>query len=228
MSDLIDFLRSLIMTTVKIDKKYRETVPDIISKMTSLVEMSDDGHRRKKRKPKSMKLGKDGLYPTENTQVRKWWAINRPEISDEETNVPQSQIRSHVDLLRTRETQLQMVLIFEVMALEPLRAQEEETESQLPGLERAPKQTQQTSGSEEPRKRNKQNLPVLIDVHADRLCIWQSTASDELRLLEDSQVAPHSNSGEPTQKASADSLKDFCTDIILPLYASTPQSKGLC
>ncbi|KAM0322881.1 hypothetical protein ACHAQA_009223 [Verticillium albo-atrum] len=215
MNDLIDYLTSQIMTTVQMDKKYRETIPDIISKMKTHVESSDDGSKPKKRKPKKLKLGKDGLYPTEDSNIRTWWTTNKPEFTDEDVSITPAQIRSHVELLRTRETQLQMILILEILALEPLRLKEDEEASQLPGL--APTERKDASASQTPKKRNKHKLPVLVDVHADRLCIWQSTASDELRLLEDSQVITEATASKPGQKASADPLKDFCTDIIMQL-----------
>lgn len=215
MDDLIEYLTSQIMTTVQLDKKYRETIPDIISKMKTHVESSDDGSKPKKRKPKKMKLGKDGLYPTEDSVVRTWWTANRPEIADEDASITPAQIRSHVDLLRTRETQLQMILILEILSLELLRPKENEEESQLPGL--APTENKDGSASQPVKKRSKHKLPVLVDVHADRLCIWQSTASDELRLLEDTQVVTQADGTKLGQKASADPLKDFCTDIIMQL-----------
>ncbi|WYZ42849.1 hypothetical protein EsH8_VI_000548 [Colletotrichum jinshuiense] len=217
MNDLIDFLKSLVMTTVQIDKKYRETIPDVISKLKTHVDSSDDGNKPKRRKSKKMKLGKDGMYPGEDDLVRKWWDSNKPELNDDDATITPTQIKSHVTLLRTRETQLQMILILEILALEPLRTAEGEGESQLPGLlgetevEKAPEAL--------PKKRSKHNFPVLADVHADRLCIWQSTASDEMRMLEDSQVTAPAG-GEPAQRASADPLKDFCTDIVMPFFAA--------
>ncbi|TIC94199.1 hypothetical protein CH35J_009439 [Colletotrichum higginsianum] len=217
MNDLIDFLKSLVMTTVQIDKKYRETIPEIISKLKTHIDTSDDGSKPKRRKSKKMKLGKDGMYPGEDDHVRNWWSSNKPEFSDEDKTITPAQIKSHVSLLRTRETQLQMILILEILALEPLRTAEGDGESQLPGLSGEPEVEKAVEA--QPKKRSKHNFPVLADVHADRLCIWQSTASDELRMLEDSQVTTPSG-GEPAQKASSDPLRDFCTDIVMPLGPS--------
>ncbi|CAM1506584.1 Fc.00g062250.m01.CDS01 [Cosmosporella sp. VM-42] len=217
MGDLIDFLKSLILTTVQIDKKYRETVPEVISKMKTTVESSDEG-RKKKRRSKKMKLGKDGLYPYEEDHVRKWWTTNKPELKDDETDVPAQQIKSLISMLRTRETQLQMILILEILALEPLRAAEDADESQLPALPGAI-ESQDQMAPPPPKKRNKHNLPVLVDVHADRLTIWQSTISDEQLLLEDSQVSRHPGDDNP-QNASSEPLKDFCVDVIVPFFSA--------
>ncbi|RDA87915.1 hypothetical protein CP532_1707 [Ophiocordyceps camponoti-leonardi (nom. inval.)] len=222
MADLIEFLKSLILTTVQIDKKYRDTIPDLISKTKLGYDSSDENRSQRRRRPRKMRIGKSGLYPREDESIRKWWASKQPQQSDDDDNddLPSPpQLRSHLSLLRTRETQLQMIIGLEILALEPLKAAAEAGEDslpQLPGLEAteeaAPPQT----------KRNRHNIPVLIDVHADRLTIWQSTASDEQLLIEDSQVSRGSQLGGQSQqqRASSEPLKDFCVDIIVPFFSS--------
>ncbi|KAF7551684.1 hypothetical protein G7Z17_g4840 [Cylindrodendrum hubeiense] len=217
MGDLIEFLKSLVLTTVQIDKKYRETIPDVITKMKGIAESSDEG-RKKKRRVKKMRLGKDGLYPYEEDHIQKWWISNKPELHDEGTNIPTQQIKSLASMLRTRETQLQMILILEILALTPLRATEDAEDSQLPPL---PGATESQGGmAPPPKKRNKHNLPVLVDVHADRLTIWQSTVSDEQLLLEDSQATHQSGDVQLQQKSSTEPLKDFCVDVIVPFFSA--------
>lgn len=215
MVDLIDFLKSLILTTMQIDKKYRETIPEIIAKMKTLTETSDEG-RKKKRKLRKMKLGKDSLYPMEDESIRKWWNANKPQTNEEEASISTTQLKSHVSMLRTRETQLQMILVLEILALEPLKAADEAAFLNLPTLPGADSRQEQNMAPP-PKKRNKHNLPVLLDVHADRLTIWQSTAFDEHLLLADSQVTHTSAEGQIQQKASSEPLRDFCVDVIVPL-----------
>lgn len=217
MADFIEFLKSLILTIVQIEKKYRETIPDVISKTKKHAESSDDDNSKRRPRPKKMKLGRDGLYPLEEESIRKWWTANRPEL-DDQANYSTSQIKSLVSLLRTRETQLQMIIILEILALAPLKAAGEAGENSLPLLPGVSQpQEQPMAPPPPPKKRNKHNLPVLIDVHADHLTIWRSTASDEQLLLEDSQVSQASADGQVQQKASPESLKDFCIDVIVPL-----------
>jgi len=216
MADLIEFLKSMILTTVQIDKKYRETIPDVIAKMGEHINSSDEGGRRK-RKSKKMRLGKNGLYPVEEEDVCRWWTSNKPELSDDQTGFSAAQIKSHVSLLRTRETQLQMILILEILALEPLKSSADTGDACLPALPGTDTSVQLPSMAPPPKKRNKHNLPVLIDVHADRLTIWQSTAFDDILLLGDSQVSQVSADGQ-SQAASSEPLKDFCVDVIVPLY----------
>lgn len=217
MTDLIEFLKSLILTTVQIDKKYRETIPEIITKLKDRIESSDEG-RKRKRKPKKMKLGKSGLYPLEDENVMRWWAANKPEPNDEAATTS-SQVKSHVSILRTRETKLQMILIMEILALEPLKAAGESGEAILPTLPGVADSGDLLENAlhPQPKKRNKHNLPVLLDVHADRLTIWQSTASDEQLLLEDAPSSQTPLDSSLEKKASSEPLRDFCVDVIVPL-----------
>ncbi|KAK4659643.1 hypothetical protein QC762_112090 [Podospora pseudocomata] len=221
MADLVEFLKSLIMTTILVDKKYRETIPAIIEKMKTCLEDSDNAQpKRKKRKAKKPKMGKDGLYPSEVDHVKRWWTSHLPMAvgneEEEAKTVSQTEARYHVSCLRRRETQLQMILIMEILALEPLiRPKDPVGDYLLPGESRAPSR----EASQEPtaKKRNKHNLPVLLDVHADRLCIWQSVTLDEVKALAESQAPKE---GARPERIDSDPLKDFCVEIILPFFAA--------
>ncbi|KAI2624787.1 DNA replication regulator SLD3-domain-containing protein [Xylaria nigripes] len=226
MRDLVEFLKSLVMTTVQIDKKFRDTIPKIQSEMKNAIQDSDvEGgdakSKSRKRKSKKMKLGKDGLYPNENAHVRKWWATHKPSFKDDESatkSTEQQGSKLQISLLRSRETQLQMIIILEILALEPLVARENVNASQLPGL--PPTEEPLESPKEIPtKKRNKHNLPLLLDVHADRLCIWQSTALDELNTIDESQAGSRQELQKPFTSTS-DPLGDFCIDIIMPFFAA--------
>ncbi|KAI0406785.1 DNA replication regulator SLD3-domain-containing protein [Xylaria palmicola] len=227
MSDLVAFLKSLVLTTIQIDKKYRETIPKIQSEMKAHIEDSDTQQRQgkgkqRKQKAKKMKLGKDGLYPNEPEHVRRWWAIHKPQPKDDEESTTKSteqqETKLQISLLRSRETQLQMIIILEILALEPLVVSENANVSQLPGL--PPTEASLQSPDAVPtKKRNKHNLPFLLDVLADRLCIWQSTAFDEFNIINESQTGSRPESQKPS-KPTSDPLKDFCVDIIVPFFSA--------
>ena len=211
--DLIDFLKTLVLTTVQVDKKYRESIPDLVIKFGSILESSDEGKKKKPRSKKiKMKIGKDALYPTESELIQSWWSMNKPELKDEEHGYSPTHIRPLASSLRTRETQLQMILILEILALEPLRVTEEE--QVLPTLPGG-SDNQQQMAPPPPKKKNKHNLPVLVDVHADRLTIWQSTNFDVIQA-DDSQQQSEPSQME-SQQPSSEPLKDFCMDVIVPL-----------
>ncbi|KAI1635174.1 DNA replication regulator SLD3-domain-containing protein [Biscogniauxia mediterranea] len=222
MKDLVGFLKSLVLTTMQIDKKYREAIPGVISDMKTRFQDSEneqDGGKARKKKTKKMKLGKNGLYPGEDEHIRQWWTAHKPRPKDDDeimTADPQG-TKLQISCLRSRETQLQMIIILEILALEPLTASTSK-ESQLPGLpnvEEAIEKPKETPT----KKRDRHNLPFLLDVHADRLCIWQSTALDEINMMDDSQTNPEA---EPNKslRATSDPLKDFCVDIIVPFFSA--------
>ncbi|RAL63820.1 hypothetical protein DID88_003463 [Monilinia fructigena] len=57
---------------------------------------------------------------------------------------------------------------------------------------------------------------MLIDVHIDRLCIWQSIASEAIK-------APDTGSGPTaanTVKHTDNILKDFCIEVIIPFFSA--------
>lgn len=219
MSDLIEYLKNMIITTVQVDKKYRETIPDLISKMKPVVDSSDEGPKRKRRSKKT-KLGKDALYPLEGERVQTWWVANRPELDDDDEGViTMEQVKEHVSLLRTRETQLQMIVILEILALEKLKPQDHAADDALPSLPGATQSQQDSMAPPPSKKRNKHNLSSLIDAHTDRLTIWQSIASDAQILLQDSQV-PTPTIDADQQAASSEPLKDFCVDVLVPFFSS--------
>ncbi|KUI65809.1 hypothetical protein VM1G_01867 [Cytospora mali] len=219
MNDLIEFLKSLAITTSLIDKKYRATLPELVNNMKILVESSDDADAKpKRRKPKKMKLGKDGLYPSEVDHVKRWWRANKPHIGDDDdATVNPQETKYHITYLRTRETQLQMIIILEILALEAVRPSENADDSQLPGMpaEDKPKETADSL----PKKRSKHNFPTLVDIHADRLCIWQSTTLDEMKMIAAESQASVGPDNQKPDRVNSDPLKDFCIDILLPFFA---------
>jgi DNA replication regulator SLD3 len=108
-----------------------------------------------------------------------------------------------------------MILILEILALEPL-ALAKGVECQLPGME-INGDAREASQEPSARKRNKHNLPLLLDVHADRLCIWQSTTLDEVKAVAESQMPSEGQGADQPERANSDPLRDFCVDIIVPL-----------
>ncbi|KAK4212503.1 DNA replication regulator SLD3-domain-containing protein [Rhypophila decipiens] len=221
MNDLIAFLRSMVTNTTVIDRKYRETIPNILSTMKMHIDDSEEGESKpKKRKPKKTKLGKDGLYPSEDADIRRWWTANNPlsDSQDEDATISMK-TKYLVSCLRRRETQLQMILILEILALEPLCRQPDANEdSQLPGMESQPTATRVTPDPGM-KKKKKTDLPYLLDIHADRLCIWQSTTLDHVKSLAESQN-PKTGSNAQTERADSDPLKDFCVDVIIPFFSA--------
>lgn len=219
LNDLIQFLKGLVVAIQPIDKKYKETVPRLIDDMKMLANFSDEeAPKPKRKKSKKMKLGKDGLWTSEVDHVKKWWRTNKPEHRNEDDDIiinPQ-EVKYHVSCLRSRETQLQMILLLEILALEAIRPAQDAQDTKSPGMaaEAIPKEKATELA---PRKKDKHDLPTLINLHADRMSIWQSTTLDDMSMIAAEAHARSGRGAEKSERINSDPLKDFCIDIIVPL-----------
>ncbi|RDL41924.1 Uncharacterized protein BP5553_01903 [Venustampulla echinocandica] len=225
MNDLVSFLESLILSTTLLDKKYREGVPECVSMIDihdhSADEANDLSKPKKRKSNKKMKPGKNGLYPSESMFIRRWWSSHD---DDAESGGPGSSkdelMKNRIAQLRTRETQLQMVLILEVLALQPLASRPEDVEE---GLPLAIPESKTAQGKEKQAKSKKPSqLTMLIDVHIDRLCIWQSIQLEAVKpSLGDSRSFTQelgSSAHEP--KHTDNILRDFCVEVIGPFFSA--------
>ncbi len=220
----IAFLESLVMSSTLLDKKYRDGIPTCISLIDiedhSAEEATHANPKRKKRCSKKMKPGKNGLYPTEDSLIRRWWAGHDEDLDAGGPGNSKEEItKARVARLRIRETQLQMIIILEVLALQPLASatpdQPEELPTVMPTVEIAKDKTS--------RRKKPDHLTMLLDVHVDRLCIWQSLALESIDSpMPDSQNAAGTRTGSINQSNLTDNmLRDFCVDIIVPLYVKS-------
>lgn len=216
MKDLLIFLKSIVVAVPQIDKKYKETVPKLIEEMKLLAESSDETSRKsKRRRSTKMKLGKDGLWTGEIEQVKKWWTANKPSVGDDDAPSNPKEVKYHISCLRTRETQLQMIVLLEVLALEAMGLTQDNQETQLPGMpaEDQPKETVETA----PKKRDKHDCHALLNLHADRMSIWQTTLLEEMKMIAAEAQAKSGQQLQKSDRSDSDPSKDFCVDIIVPL-----------
>ncbi len=217
----IAFLESLVISSTLLDKKYRDGIPTCISLIDiedhSGEEANHANPKKKKKSKKKMKPGKNGLYPTEDSLIRRWWASHDEDLDAGGPGSSKEEItKSRVARLRIRETQLQMIIILELLALQPLVSvvsdQPEELPTVIPTVEVANVKTS--------KRKKPDHLTMLLDVHIDRLCIWQSLALESIDSpMPDSQNVSGTLLGSSGQSNLADNmLRDFCVDIIMPLY----------
>lgn len=178
-----------------------------------------------KRKSKKKRIGKDGMYSAEDDFVTKWWRARDLDSWDGAPNEHRDEeAKRLIADLRIRETQLQLILILEVLALEASlagaanhnelceKATQEPTEEDLQFKKRRPKK--------------RQDLKLLLELLIDRLSIWQSVSlleetSRPLTLTDTSTNRPPVRT-EHKGLASArggenDRLRDFCSEVIVPL-----------
>lgn len=215
---LVDYLRTLIIPLSLLDKKYRETLPDLIAEMPnsniSEGERTEVAARFQKtiHKSKKSKIGRNGLYPQEELDVQHWW-INQLASSPacDSADLRAVAVRTTVLEQRAREIYLQIILILEVLALEAVLCGS--------SVEKAVDQGDKHQDPQKKRTGKKpQDLDTLLDLSVDKLCIWQSMAVDENISLEPSgETDARSGGSLPTKERDGDHLRDFCVDVILPL-----------
>lgn len=208
-ADLIQFYRNAVLNAKKMDLKYRETLPATVRDIAITVS-DDESAPRKKRKSRKKTLGKNGLYPEEGDFIRKWWR-DRSGAEGKllvETS-PEAETKRHIGDLRLRETQLQILLILETIALELATAEEEKKCTESNG--KAPE------GAGKPKTKKSQDLNVLLELHLDRLCIWHAVSAEENTVPDSIKGSGNHLSGK---KVESDAVRDFCTEVIIPFYAS--------
>ena len=221
MNEHITFLESLILTTKLIDKKHSEGVPSCVSLMDVQDHSGDDANSgtktKKRRSSKKMKLGKDGLYPSEDSLIRKYWASLEDEAeSSASGSSREERTKTRISQLRARETQLQIIVILEVLALQPLASITEDLGAGLPaGL---PSDSNADRKQKGPKSKKPDRLATLIDIHIDRLCIWQDIATEATNTpLGDSQSGGANDVVSNAPKNTDNILRDFCVEVIGPL-----------
>ncbi|KAH0565575.1 hypothetical protein GP486_001025 [Trichoglossum hirsutum] len=240
-SYLITFLRSLVLSLSLVDKKYKMSVPEFIRSLRTSNFSEDDADlfvakAVKKRRGKKMKPGKDGLYPGEDDFLREWWMNGDSEPSmdtSEETKPNTEQIKRRVANLRIRETELQMILMLEILALQESAHSREQREDGMKFTTGALKK-EEKGGKAKRNSKKDSSLALMLELLVDRLCIWQSIGSEDGTTVE-LDMDDLSNSKAPDRKnkdtraigakaleakANNDHLRDFYKEVIIPFYAT--------
>ena len=172
--------------------------------------------RKKAKKFKKDKVNKSGLHPGEEVDIARWWlTFDGFDLSNGEMPTQAELLKTRISKLRTRETQAQLILALEMIAMEQRkRSAGGLSEPQIHQLEKEKQPVK--------RKKTKKTLDpqVLVEMMLDRLCIWQSMTTDE------KGQTPHNKTEEsyPASKdgtyTSSDELKNFCIDVVVPFYSS--------
>ena len=211
-------LRLMILTANNMDKKYRSKLRETLKSLGEAGLNSNSAgsnvHRPNNAKisKRVLKPGRDGTYPIEHDFIAKWWDTGDPShfssVGDENLNCKLAQLRS-------RESLLQIILILEVMAIESALVPPTSTTSHP--------ETQETQASSivvRKKPKRPQDLALSLDLLLDRLCIWQSV-----------ELPVHQFTGSPTETlegntaSGSDGLREFCLEVIIPLYSSRLPAK---
>ncbi|KAI9844426.1 MAG: hypothetical protein M1837_005627 [Sclerophora amabilis] len=236
---LLAFLKNSLLSFPSMDKKYRESIPNKIRSLP-IAGFSDDNvddiassvKPAKKRKRKSTRLGKDGLWPSEEDYIARWWKNGDDESGSnppfENSDIHRSRRIAH---LRVRETELQLILVLETLALQAHSKNSDAKEhalsrGQIGEIVDAGKTATVT------KLKKPQDLNLNLDLLIDRLCIWQSVGNEDSHSYSTlnsgttslSQLSATDQTGLHSKmlanETGEDHLRDFCAEVILPFYTA--------
>ncbi|CAI7637685.1 unnamed protein product [Penicillium viridicatum] len=211
-TELIESYREAILATKKMDLKYRETLPSTIR--DAVLALSDDGAKSKKRKSKKKKMGKNGLYPEEEGFIHRWWKDRILNECPAQESSREAESKKQISDLRLRETQLQILLILEVMVLEMTIASVEKNNTN---------KEKDANGEQDTKKakpKKPTDLNVLLELHLDRMCIWHAVTMEETSAADTAKASSFNSSHLSGKKVESDAVRDFCTEVIIPFYAA--------
>ena len=201
-------------------KKYEKTLPGLIVELPAGINFDDEDDQmnaRIRKSKKRKKVGKGGLFPGEESYVFNWW-LKREEAlpSQNPGDTREQRIKSSLVEQRARETQLQIILILEILALEATRSAQSRTGHM--SLGEGHENTQATRPSESKAPKKPQNLSTLLDILIERLCIWQSTNHDDsVSIGKPSSTTSKTMEHLEAHARNGDRLRDFCSEVIIPL-----------
>jgi DNA replication regulator SLD3 len=236
-SVLADFCRDSIIPMKKMDLKYRDSIVNILQAL-DLVEVSNDVEGTQKASTKSKakqksskrKIGKDGLYSTEKEFILSWWRGRTLGDSDVPTAEAQTRdMKSSIADLRSRETEMQVLLVLEALALEAAEKSNVPDKASKLLIKEEPSELEQDAtltALPQYKKKRRQDLKSELDLLVDRLCIWHTVGLEDfsINFSENHKI----DSGQDSH--SKDRLRDFCSDVIIPFYAARlpEQCKAIC
>ncbi|DAA73077.1 TPA_exp: Uncharacterized protein A8136_5002 [Trichophyton benhamiae CBS 112371] len=199
---LYHYYRSCIIPMKKMDAKYRDSLPRIVADITQSQSDGDKIAPAKKRKSKKKTIGKDGLYAGEEEFISKWWKSVYETNSLVEKSALETQRKRLIEDIRMRETQLQILLILEIMLLEGSVGSPAELDDE---------------NMEKPKKAIKKahDMATALELLLDRLCIWHTVSSHDFAIAVNSAKVA-TGPGKPNN----DKLRDFCTEVIIPFYSA--------
>ena len=218
-SKLTEYLRTMILDLPLMDKKYKETLPEIIKDFPFAPLSDGEGApiiaeiQKRSRRSKKDKVGKNGLYVGEDVTIARWWlGRDIPDHYCGTEDAHQESLKATVLNLRRREAQLQIILLLETLALEENSTATVETAAIVDEISL-------TKGGSTPKAqkaKKPRDLNTLLDLLADRLSIWQSMTV-EVEKPAMSQRLQEGIAQESANHTSSDELRQFCIDVVIPL-----------
>ncbi|RAR10515.1 DNA replication regulator SLD3-like protein [Stemphylium lycopersici] len=224
--DLVAFLRAMLLSPKASEKKYYDKLPALIKAMPPGSYSDDEpaaGAIKAKKSKKKVKLSRDGVYPQEESLVKKWWHSELPSGDTMATETIDQRIKRRIGDLRVRETLAQLILMLEIIALEanstskPPEKQPTGDESQNQGEQPAPKK----------RKKKLDDINVQLDLLLDKLCIWHATEEVGILDFDAKPSRQNENSDSVGRNGTNDRLHSFCVEVIIPFYINRLPEQAL-
>ncbi|KAK6363625.1 hypothetical protein TWF730_001049 [Orbilia blumenaviensis] len=210
--DLLLCLENMVVPVEECDEKYRAGIREV-----------SDARRAQGRAPDQMIndqlestiVPPQCLRDNEIKYVLKWLRS----LSDDDGPVRSLEqedihLQKCITELRSRETELQTIVILEILAIKASLSEEKmkEYEKLKKAADRRRKRREKAERGEDKdkkKRRKKRDLLDLLDVHVDRLCIWNTIGTGE-----------EPKGSQPKPKDAKDRLRHFCIEIVVAYYSA--------
>lgn len=214
-ADVIAFLRGIILTSAVMDKKFREVFAELIKADALLATPGTVSAKPKRKRKWKPKRDKQGLFVDEKDYIEQWWQKTEANSKDAATNETfDAVLRRRSQVVRNRETLLQVIVIMEILALEattqPAPIASEMTSTSA--VESQGQTLKPADAEKKLRKKKELNVTAILDTLVERLNIFHTLESSPVRTREG-----ENGSVKPDTK---DDLKTFATEVIIPFFTS--------
>ncbi|KAF3101785.1 hypothetical protein TWF594_008105 [Orbilia oligospora] len=210
--DLLLCLENMVMSVEECDDKYRAGIRDVSNARRAQSGMAD---QMTNDQLESAIVPPNCLRDNEIKYVLKWLKS----LSDDDGPIrslgqEEIHLQKCTTELRSRETELQVIVILEILAIKEGLSDEktkeyEKLKKAADRRRRRREKAGQGDDGEKKKRKKKMDLLVLLDLLVDRLCIWHSIGTGE-----------EPKSSRPKPKDAKDRLRHFCIEIVIAYYSS--------
>ncbi|KAF2207891.1 hypothetical protein CERZMDRAFT_62385 [Cercospora zeae-maydis SCOH1-5] len=208
---LITFLRGAMLNSTSMDKKFRDVLAGIVKDMSVIDTPETQSKSRRKRKWRP-KRDKHGLFVDEKEYIECWWRKHDEAMHALATN--ETLLRRRLQVVRNRETLLQVVVAMEVLALENAAAACSENPLTV-GL-----RSEELSGDhgeinmkdKKQRKKKEIDVDASLETLVERLNIFHTVEASPVKTQDGENCSAHAD--------TKDELKTFAAEVIIPFFAS--------
>ncbi|EWC48357.1 hypothetical protein DRE_02126 [Drechslerella stenobrocha 248] len=213
--DLLLFLENMVVPIEECDEKYRSGLREVAQAKRGQIGIGDKINNEDL---EAAIIPPACLKENEIKYVLKWLrSLSEDDAPIRSREQEDLHLGKKITELRSRETELQVILLLEILAIQSVLSEQKllEYEKMKKAAERKRRRREKAKagGTKDKKKRKKMDPSVLLGLLVDRLCIWHSIEAGDERS--GSQQAPVQNT-----KDEKDHLRHFCVEIVLAYYSS--------